>query len=325
MKKITKQYLIFSLIFSIASCQKTNSNKPSEVRFVDLQGKAKPIKTRIPEANAKIMSGQINHNDNIDYGVNINKNKTADLGLESYKKNFVNTANTQNKVGFIEKEEDSGNEEVVEYDLGLENNDKKITKSDYESQELELAQDNSKKNIQKAENSEILEEEVQNSKTNKTSSTKNLYKNSSSNMEQDEEGGKIITYSTKKYKKTAQKNTKVIATQNLDEVENSQSEDSVSTNYKNNNSKITKTLKSSKYSTGSRGYYVQIGAFNNSSGAREKLNLITNQKNGKVIIANINERRIYRAVFGPYSTRNQALKAKKSIESNGNEAIIIRN
>lgn len=327
MKKITKQLLIFSLFFSVANCQKTNNNQPTEVRFVDLQGKPKPIKTRIPEANAKIMSGQINHNENIDVAANLGKNKTADLGLESYKKNFVNSSNSQNKISVIEKEADSDGEQVVEYDLDSENNAKKISKADYQSQETELSQENSSsKNIQKNDNSEIFEEDLQNSKANKNSFTQNLYKNNISNLEEDEQDGKIITYSAKKYKKTLTKNAKKITVQDSEEIDNSQSEDFVPTNYKNKSNKITKIAKSSKYSTGSKGkYYVQVGAFNNSAGARERLNLVTNQKNGKVIIANINERRIYRSVFGPYSSRNQALKVKKSIENNGNEAIIIKN
>ncbi|MFZ9470345.1 MAG: hypothetical protein ACO26G_04785, partial [Rickettsiales bacterium] len=106
MKKIAKQFLIFSLIFSFAGCQK-NNNQPTEVRFVDLQGKPKPIKTRVPEANAKIMSGQISHSDNIEANNMSAKNKTNDLGLESYKKNFANSGNSAIKFGVIENAEEA--------------------------------------------------------------------------------------------------------------------------------------------------------------------------------------------------------------------------
>ena len=322
MKKIAKQFLIFSLIFSFAGCQK-NNNQPTEVRFVDLQGKPKPIKTRVPEANAKIMSGQISHSDNIEANNMNAKNKTNDLSLESYKKNFANSGNSANKIGVIEKDNTSNSEQTVEYDLGLENNAKKIEKSDYGSQEIELNQDNSSsKNLKKAEKSEIFEEDLQNSQSGQVASGKNLYKNNASDVEQDEEGSKIITYSTKKYKKTSRKNNKEVALEDNQELNDSKVEDSAESNYKTSSKKNSKVSK--YYSSGKAGYYVQVGAFNNSSGARERLALITNQKNGKVITATVNERRIYRSVFGPYSSKNQALKVKNSIENNGNEAIIIR-
>lgn len=322
MKKIAKQFLILSLIFSFAGCQKDN-NQPTEVRFVDLQGKPKPIKTRVPEANAKIMSGQISHSDNIEINNSSAKNKSSDFSLESYKKNFINSNNSANKIGVIEKDNSSNSEQTVEYDLGLENNAKKIEKSDFESQEIELKQDNSSnKNFKNAENSEIFEEDLQNSQSSQVASGKNLYKNTANNLEHDEEGNKIITYSTKKYKKTSRKNSKEFGLEDNQELNDSKTEDSSVSNYKTNNKKTSKVSK--YYSSGKAGYYVQVGAFNNSSGARERLALITNQKNGKVITATLNERKIYRSVFGPYSSKNQALKVKNSIENNGNEAIIIR-
>lgn len=321
MKYNAKQFLIFSLVLMFAGCQKTNNGQPTEVRFVDLQGKPKPIKTRVPEANAKIMSGQMSHSDNLEANNANVKNKSSDLSLESYKRNFANSSNSQNKVGVIENENSSSAEQTVEYDLGLETNVKKTEKNDYENEKNDLNQDSS---IVKNNNkSEIFEEDLENSQSSKVASSKNLYKKNATDVNQDEDGNKIITYSTKKYKKTSRADSKEFAAENNQDFNDSSIQEEEENGYKNKNKKFAKI---SKYSTGIRGrYYVQVGAFNNSSGAREKLGLIANQKNGKVIIANINDRKIYRSVFGPYLSKNQALKVKKSIENNGNEAIIIRN
>jgi len=326
MKRILQQAIIFSLIFSFTGCKKNDNTKPTEVRFVDLQGKPKPIKTRIPEANAKIMSGQISHKDSLDANLQApNADKSSDKSLESYKKNFGNF-NTSNKVGIIEQDKNSS-QEVVEYDLSQENNANKISKNidkefvDNETSQENFVNNNPRKNTNK---SEIYEEETTESSPSEITSNnnKNIYNNNISETSDDQNDNKIITYSSKKYKKTAN-NRKQKFDQNAQDVEFDQS-DKYSNNTTVKTSKKSSTI--TKYSIGDKGkYYVQVGAFNNSSGARERLNLIKGYKNGKVLIANIDSRRIYRSVFGPYSTKNQAMKVKNSIENSGNEAIIIRN
>ena len=51
--KYCKNLLAILVIFVVISC---NKNKPTELRFVNLSGKSKPIKFRVPEENAQILS-----------------------------------------------------------------------------------------------------------------------------------------------------------------------------------------------------------------------------------------------------------------------------
>ena len=82
-----KFFVVLSLTL-IFGCSSKEEQKP-EVRFVDLQGKARSIKTRVPEANAKIMSGQsYNYNSqqsNPEIHNEYLENKKNSLGIASPK------------------------------------------------------------------------------------------------------------------------------------------------------------------------------------------------------------------------------------------------
>ena len=89
--KILKKIFLITLSTSFFIACSPDSNKNTEVRFVDLQGNARAIKTRVPEANARIMSGQ---------SVN-----SSDLSNEKFanKKNFVEAPSYYNKNSINQK------------------------------------------------------------------------------------------------------------------------------------------------------------------------------------------------------------------------------
>jgi cell division protein FtsN len=125
----------------------------------------------------------------------------------------------------------------------------------------------------------------------------------SSNKKLSNKGSKIITYSNKKN----QKNNK------LDNSAQSEQEEEVE-------AESVKEINQDK----SGKFYVQIGSFFNSRGAKERLAKNNEFGKGKVLIAYKNNKRIYRSVFGPFKSRKSALKLRDSIIESGNEAVIIK-
>jgi cell division protein FtsN len=93
-------------------------------------------------------------------------------------------------------------------------------------------------------------------------------------------------------------------------------------NTKDKNVMISNTAKISDTSTGK--FYVQVGSFFNSRGAKERLAKTKEFGKGKVLIAYKNNKRIYRSVFGPFKTKKSALKLRDSVIESGNEAVIIK-
>ena len=162
---LLKIFVILSLSL-IFGCSSDEAQKP-EVRFVDLQGNARSIKTRVPEANAKIMSGQpYNYNaqqNNPEIQNEYLENKKNSVGIASpndkelivQKNNFTpkftdsdtyikNSPITKSRVETENQNVVENNEPVVEYDLSNEDdsnnkiaNKKTLSQKDYSSLENE--------------------------------------------------------------------------------------------------------------------------------------------------------------------------------------------
>jgi cell division protein FtsN len=312
--------LSLSLIFG---CSSNEEQKP-EVRFVDLQGNARSIKTRVPEANAKIMSGQsYNYNSQQSnpkiYNEYIENKKNSaeivspkDKDLIAQKNNFTpkftdsdtyikNPQAPQSKFEnnkMVETENQNvaeDNEPVVEYDLSKEDDsNNKIANRNNLSQKESLGQENessidkkrmraNKNNLNTNESAEYSEEDVDESKNNK------LLK----------KGPKFITYSNKKNGLKAPKTNDIAEDESQEE--------------------------RAQYIGKSGGkVYVQVGSFFTSSGAKQRLLKSKELGKGKVLVAyNKQNKRIYRSVYGPFKSKNSALKFRDKIIDSGNEAIII--
>ena len=314
---LLKIFVILSLSL-IFGCSSDEAQKP-EVRFVDLQGNARSIKTRVPEANAKIMSGQsYNYNtqqSNPEIQNEYLENKKNSVGIASpndkelivQKNNFTpkftdsdtyikNSPITKSIVETENQNVAENNEPVVEYDLSKEDdsnnkiaNKKTSSQKEYSGLENESSiatKGNSpnKINLNQNENIEYSEEDADESKSKK------LVKKSS----------KFITYSSKK---TAPKPQKTITI-----VENESEE--VQTQY------IGKS--------GGGRVYVQVGSFFNSSGAKQRLIKTKAFGKGKVLVGyNKQNKRVYRSVYGPFKSKNSALTFRDKVIDSGNEAIII--
>ena len=328
-----KIFIIISLLFA-SGCSSNKEEQTREIRFVDLQGNAKAIKTRVPEANARIMSGQSqNSSESSEYATNkksfveapnyydknlinqknLNTPKFSDVDnvkktipLTSSKDNLSSTDNSSSQDSTLE----STNNPVVEYDLSEDDgkNNKNISKNNYsqkdfdknlDSESTESTSTTSKKSRSINSNEEEFVEDDQ-------------FAESSSNKKLLNQKNKVITYSNKKNKKVNKK----VAKSNVI-VASEETEDQ-----SQNNEESTQRI----YQGGGSGkIYVQVGSFFTSRGAKERLVLTKEFGKGRVLVAyNKNNKRIYRSVYGPFKSKNSAIKFKDKIIDSGNEAIIIR-
>jgi len=328
-----KIFIIISLLFA-SGCSSNKEEQTREIRFVDLQGNAKAIKTRVPEANARIMSGQSqNSSESSEYATNkksfveapnyydknlinqknLNTPKFSDVDnvkktipLTSSKDNLSSTDNSSSQDSTLE----SANNPVVEYDLSEDDgkNNKNISKNNYsqkdfdknlDSESTESTSTASKKSRSINSNEEEFVEDDQ-------------FAESSSNKKLLNQKNKVITYSNKKNKKVNKKVAKsnVIVASEETEYQSQNNEESTQRIYQGG---------------GSGKIYVQVGSFFTSRGAKERLVLTKEFGKGRVLVAyNKNNKRIYRSVYGPFKSKNSAIKFKDKIIDSGNEAIIIR-
>lgn len=314
---LLKIFVILSLSL-IFGCSSDEAQKP-EVRFVDLQGNVRPIKTRVPEANAKIMSGQsFNYNtqqNNPEIQNEYLENKKNSVGIATpndkelivQKNNFTpkftdsdtnikNPPITKSRIETENQNVADNNEPVVEYDLSKEDDSKnnianKKTSSQTEYSDLENESSITKKrksankiNLNQNENVEYIEEDIDESKSKK------LVKKSS----------KFITYSNKKSVPKPQKTVTIVEDES----------DELRTQY------IGKS--------GGGRVYVQVGSFFTSSGAKQRLIKTKAFGKGKVLVGyNKQNKRVYRSVYGPFKSKNSALIFRDKVIDSGNEAIII--
>ena len=93
LKTFQNIFLLFSLALLTFSCIQKPNNQPTEIRIVDLNGKAKPIKRIVPEGNAQILKMQDkempenNHNVNIDSDLEPANKVMADNSLSQNNQN----------------------------------------------------------------------------------------------------------------------------------------------------------------------------------------------------------------------------------------------
>ena len=325
-----KIFVITCLAFA-SNCSSKQEEKPQEIRFVDLQGNARAIKTRVPEANARIMSGQSTNSSEINNERVVNKKSFVEAP-NYYNKNSINQKNTSgpkftdadslNKTSpeinlkdnstsasdqVNQDSEAVNNNPVIEYDLSKDN--KNIGKNNFSQKEsnknLDSESDELNSNLSKKSRSNNSDDEYSTEEDQfADSSAKNL---NSKNKKSLKKNAKIITYSDKKIKK----NKQPVAINETEEASaDEQSEDESSQKvYRDSAGRI----------------YVQVGSFVTSKGAKERLNLTKEFGKGKVQVAyNKNNKRIYRSVYGPFKSKNSAINFRDKVLESGNEAIIIK-
>ncbi len=298
-------YLKIFIVFLLAltfGCSNNAEEQKTEIRFVDLQGNPRAIKTRVPEANARIMSGQSSF-DSGKNSVEIYKENSAKNLTES-KKDYVGknrnadpfSNNLKNNQPIIPIENTGSASEFKDYESSEKN---PVVEYDF-SKEYEKSNNNNLNNKASEAITKNNEDNFQEDRLELGSAPKNA---KSSNKKLSNKGSKIITYSNKKN----QKNNK------LDNSAQSEQEEEVE-------AESVKEINQDK----SGKFYVQIGSFFNSRGAKERLAKNNEFGKGKVLIAYKNNKRIYRSVFGPFKSRKSALKLRDSIIESGNEAVIIK-
>ena len=335
-----KIFIIISLAFA-SGCSSNKEEQTREIRFVDLQGNAKAIKTRVPEANARIMSGQSQNSSETNNGYSTNKQSFVEAP-NYYDKNLINQKNinipkfsdadnfkkttpvTSSKENLSSTDDspvqdstsESNSNPIVEYDLSEEDekNNKNINKNNYsqkdfgknlDSESSESSSTVTKKSRSRNSNEEEFVEDDQLAESSSASIN-------SSNKKLLGQKNKVITYSNKNNKRAFKKVARSNAIASSEELENQSQE--------------TQELSQKVYQGGGYGrIYVQVGSFFTSRGAKERLVLTKEFGKGRVLVAyNKNNKRIYRSVYGPFKSKNSAIKFKNKIIDSGNEAIIIR-
>ncbi|MBM3589945.1 MAG: hypothetical protein FJX30_01015 [Alphaproteobacteria bacterium] len=308
MKKFQSTILAITLICLSAGCSSKKNSAP-EIRFVDLQGNARPIKTRVPEANAKIISGQnlaqSDSNTKIQIENNIPKNGQPD------------SMPKQNMVDVDQKISDSDNYNIPQ------NSPKNIYQTENPIVEYDLSKDNSSQQEELKKRDNLAQIASSDQDTNNSKSIENNQQNliNSNKNSGVKSKNPIITYSAKNIKKSKKGGSKVILEQDTSSEVNDaniETDDSLSS------SVDSKPETHKNFTLNANKYYVQVGSFNNSLSAKNKINKIKNQGKGKVTVAYINNKKVYRSVFGPFNTRDKADSVKNKILQSGNEAIIIK-
>ena len=127
---LLKIFVALSLTLTFG-CSSDEAQKP-EVRFVDLQGNARSIKTRVPEANAKIMSGQ-----SYNYNTQQSNPEIQNEYLEN-KKNSVGIASPNDKELIVQK--NNFTPKFTDSDTYIKNSP--ITKSIVETENQNVAENN---------------------------------------------------------------------------------------------------------------------------------------------------------------------------------------
>ncbi len=340
---LLKIFVILSLSL-IFGCSSDEAQKP-EVRFVDLQGNARSIKTRVPEANAKIMSGQpYNYNaqqNNPEIQNEYLENKKNSVGIASpndkelivQKNNFTpkftdsdtyikNSPITKSRVETENQNVVENNEPVVEYDLSNEDdssnkiaNKKTSSQKDYSSLENESSITTKSSSVNKNNLNQNEYSDIENNSliTKKRKSDNKINLNQNENVEYidediDESKSKKLVKKSSKFITYSNKKTAPKPQKTITIVENESEE--VQTQY------IGKS--------GGGRVYVQVGSFFNSSGAKQRLIKTKAFGKGKVLVGyNKQNKRVYRSVYGPFKSKNSALTFRDKVIDSGNEAIII--
>jgi len=311
-----KFFVVLSLTL-IFGCSLKDEKKP-EIRFVDLQGNARSIKTRVPEANAKMMSDQSYNNGSQQSSPEIqneyleNKKVSQDISSPKYKdfnpqkNNFTpkftdsdtypkNPSISQSKVETENKNITENNEPVIEYDLSKEDDYSNKTAS---------------KNNSSPKESLDQENENLNSKKRDYANKNGLNSNGSLEYSEEENGEFKSTKTLKKSPKFITSSIKKsgLKTPNTSNIDEEESEEAQTQYIGKSGGKV----------------YVQVGSFLTSNGAKQQLLKSKDLGKGKVLVAyNKQNKRIYRSVYGPFKSKNSASKFRDKVIDSGNEAIII--
>ncbi len=275
------QFLTILVIFVVFSC---NKNQSSQLRFVNLAGKSKPIKFRVPEENAQILGNakqntlQSNKNDaTLDKSLNQNLAQNSVQNISPTNQVLVENVNPALKPQNIPQNTlDSNQSSSANTNVQYSNNQQQSVKN-IADQKYDFAENvaNSLSPKPASVNNQVPEEEMI-IKGNYTNETKNI-----------KEKEKISDKSKKNLQKSQEKQPLAI---------------------KNYNEKK---------------FYLQLASFNNQENAVD-FSQKSKHKNIEVIEANLGGKTVFRAVVGPYQTRLMASKEMQKIKKSGQEAVIIK-
>ncbi|MBM5783121.1 MAG: SPOR domain-containing protein [Pelagibacterales bacterium] len=284
MAKHLFKVLTIIISFSLISCAKSSEKK---IRLVDMQGKAHNVKTRVPELNAGLLQSQNAQNSQ----------------APSFSSSNLNSNSTHNQESYVPQSNPGAQQSLNKY-----------ANADYAEASANIIEQTLQAPYNP--NNKIVANDT-NSKTNENAVKNNL-----------DNGPKILaTIGQKQDSEVAEyslnESTKKDELINL-ESKKSQAKKSQSKKSQEKTFVVTKKVKNSKKAVSSSGFFVQVGAFSNSANAQTSLSEMQKFSDGKIEEADLNDKKLYRVLLGPVSSKSKALQLMNEIKSSGHDAVIVR-
>lgn len=298
-------FIFISVIILTTSCQNRQNNKP-EIRFVDLKGNSRAIE--IKKFSPNVVDQQ--HKDQF---------ATRSAAIAENQSNVQNSSNAEygNKINSSTRVLEKNNQPENLYNQASD----QITNL---SQNPKIVQNNPKLSVQNSQ------EELQNA------GKENLFAAKGGGEEVDltgEVGGKNSDILQDSLISSQDQESGLEALEVKEEnKKNQEKSDSANLFFVDKNkakigkepSKIPVVLATKSANSQKLRYYLQVGSFSSEKNAISTVEKLSEYGRGKVEIARIGERKIYRSLVGPFVSKIQASNIANQIKENGQEAIIVK-
>lgn len=280
-----KYFFNFLLISISLFVFSCSKNKETKLRIVDLQGKPHNIKTRTPELNAQFLQSQ------------------------AMQQNQAFTTDSANSTNYMMP--DNANAAVANVNNYSQNQanvaqpQNKYANADYDEASKNVVE----KTLQTPVNSSSVN---QNSVSpNQANSNAIIAANTPQNIAQNGEAKILATIGQKQESE-------------VEEVSLNESPKTENLAKKSAIKKSAKLAKKSSKKVANAGYFVQVGAFSSEFNAENSLAEMKKFSDGKVEEAEAGDKKIYRALLGPFSDKNKALNLMNEIKNSGHDAVIVK-
>jgi cell division septation protein DedD len=299
--KIRFSYFGLLLIFLSFSCQKNHSNNSiNSIRLVGIDGKTRPIETKTPALNRDLinknsLNNQQNFNNfNNSNSFNSNSSAQAPAVIRNDQKNF-------NSPNIASRDDVNQNFSANRYN-NPNNQNNNLSQSDLQT-------------IQETFNSK---------------EAKPLYKNSQGEViteNQVIEDGRMINIDKNLVKNSSEQNSQ----NNKDSFEIDLSQDEVNSDKNSKSEKEVKMILQSGASAKNieinddnlKGFFIQAGSFSELENAEKIMKKTTKFFKTTISESNINNKKIYRVLVGPFVNSKKANLTLKKIKKAGIDAILV--
>jgi cell division protein FtsN len=303
------QLIIFLLI--LTSC--TNDNNP-QLRFVDLKGKTRPVKFRVPEQNAQILNQKYSPNQAF------TKPTVSTNNQQIATQQNISEQNPYTKVRAELEKNEKQSDNNIDYGNNQQPN-QKIYEQEKSYDFAQSASDAIVTNTQQKRSIESLPQEDSVRFIN--NEPKTIVKN---NKNESVKKNKIVaakpaTENSKYSQQNQQPDNKTKPVQ-IDKAVKPKLGSAIAVDVTEKQSHKIIEIPSSSPST--KDFYIQLGSFSSKINA-DKLVRQSNYNNTIMIAANVDGSIVYRVLVGPYQNQKAAQKEMQKIKKSGKAAVITKN